>query len=940
MKHLQKLFTGIMGALFMIIAATCCTYAQNMNQPIPMDDSVRTGTLPNGMKYYIRRNTKPEHRVELRLAVDAGSMEENDNQQGLAHFNEHVSFDGTGEFKKNNIINFLELSGVKFGADLNAYTSFDETVYKMQVPTDSADVFNKAIQIIYDWTHLNLFDSAEIENERGIVISERRLGLGAFQRMEEQFWPVLFKDSKYALRIPIGKLDVLQHASHATLKQFYLDWYRPDLMAVIIVGDIDVNKTEQMIKAKFSDIPNKPNARPLVTHPVPDNKELLIAKATDKECPYNIVEMTVKHDKTHTRTLGDLRRDMVQDLFSAMLNDRLQEIEKEANPPFFYSQVDIGELVRSKDAFNAVALVKDGGYETGLRALLTEVERVKRYGFTPGEFERAKKDLLREKETAVKEEDKTKSKQYASEYVNAYLEQEPVPSVDFEYNFCKNNLGGIKVDEVNNIAREWIPDNGQNSVIIIMAPQKDSASLPPDDSIRAVFNEVKTEKITPYVDKTSSQPLMATKPAAGKIVDEKQIKELGITEWKLSNGVKVVLKPTDFKNDEVLFSAYRWGGASVAPDNDYESAVMAAEIENESGIGPFNSTVLEKMLAGKVVDVSPEINDLSEGFGGSFSPQDMETAFQLMNLYFTQPRKDDTAYTSLIGQIKAEVQNRSNAPSSVFSDTIQTTMSSYNYHRRPFTMSVVNEIDETKAFNFYKESFSDAGGFTFFFIGNFKPDSIKPFVETYLASLPEGNGKHEWKDEGIRYPEGVITKTVVKGKEPKSSVEIIFTGKASYDRKNVRDMEALSALLSIRLREQLRQNMGDVYGVGARGAIAHYPKEEYKFTIAFSCAPEKVKELVDATFKVLDSVKQFGAGDANMQKIKETFHRQREVDIKDNKFWLNAISEAYKDNEDLTDILSFDKWVDGLTSDDLKHLAAKYLDMKNYAEFVLVPEQQ
>ncbi len=555
MKNFLKLSATCIVVLCTVVIIPFKLSAQNPDKPIPFDDSVRMGKLSNGMMYYIRRNVKPEHRAELRLAVNAGAMEENDDQQGLAHFNEHVSFDGTGDFKKNDIINFLESSGVKFGADLNAYTSFDETVYMIQIPTDSETVFNKAIQIMYDWTHLNLFDSIEIEKERGIVISERRLGLGAFQRMQEQYWPVLFKNSRYALRIPIGKLDVLQNCKHSTLEQFYKDWYRPDLMAVVAVGDFDVDKVEKMIKEKFSSIPVKPNPRPLVSYPVPDNKELLIAKATDKECPYNIIELEVKHEKEYTRTPADYRRDLTFELFSSMLNSRIQELQKQENPPFLFAQTGIGGQVRTKDAFSAFGVVKGGNIQTGLETLLTEVERVKRYGFTPGEFDRAKKELLRKKETEVKESDKTESRKIVNKYVQAYLEKEPVPSVDWEYTFCRKNLDGIKVDEVNNVAKEWITDNGQNTVIIIQAPQKDSANLPADDTLRNIFNKVKKEKIAPYIDKTSTKPLMATKPVPGKLVDEKQIKDLGVTEWKLSNGVKVVLKPTDFKNDEVLFNA-------------------------------------------------------------------------------------------------------------------------------------------------------------------------------------------------------------------------------------------------------------------------------------------------------------------------------------------------------------------------------------------------
>jgi zinc protease len=937
MKSLFKLYVPLLAFFFAVLVQPI--HAQNLSQPIPMDDSIRTGVLPNGMTYYIRRNHKPENRAELRLAVNVGSMEENDDQQGLAHFNEHMAFDGTQHFKKNEIIDFLEKSGVKFGADLNAYTSFDETVYKIQVPTDSQAIFNKAIQILDDWTYNLEYDSVKIEKERGVVISERRLGLGAFQRMEDKYWPILFKDSRYAERIPIGKLDVLQNCKHATLEQFRLDWYRPELMAVIVVGDFDVNKVEKMVIETFSKTPVKPNARPLVPYPVPDNKELLIAKTTDKEMPYNFIEITVKHDKEHERTLDDMRRDMIHQLFSTMLNDRLQELQKQTPSPFSFAQTDIGELVRTKDAFNAFALVKSGGVDTGLEVLLTAIEKVKRFGFTPTEFDRAKEDLMRQEESQFKEKDKTESKNYVEQYVDAYLEKEPVPGIEFEYAFYKKNIDGIKIDEVNQVAKDWITDNGQNTVIVIQSPQKDSASLPTDAAIKAVYTKVKSEDLKPYVDKTSNKPLMAVMPTAGKVTEEKQIKDLGITEWKLSNGIKVVLKPTDFKNDEVVFNAYRWGGNSLYPDNENISATFSANIEDQAGIGAFNSTTLDKMLQGKIVEVSPQLNELSEGFNGKFSPQDIETAMQLINLYFTQPRKDDTAYGAFMDQMKSFIQNRSDDPSSIFQDTIQTVMSQHSYRRRPMSLNVLNEADENTAFNIYKERFSDAGDFTFFFVGSFTLEQIKPLVELYLASLTVKNEPHSYKDLGIKTPTGVINKTVYKGTEPKSSVQIVFTGPAQYSIKDQRNMQALSNVLDIMLRMQLRQQMSGVYGVYAAGNITHYPKQEYKYTIAFGCDPKMVDTLTKAAFLEIDSLKRFGASDVNLRKIKESFHRERESALKENSFWLNAVSQGYKDNTDVMAILTFDAWVDSLTSDDIKHLANQYFNMSNYAKFILMPEK-
>jgi len=938
----MKKLLPLISALLLLMLNTTIVTAQTdgLDKPIPMDSAIRSGTLPNGMKYFIRRNVKPEKRVELRLAVNAGSVLENDDQQGLAHFNEHMAFNGTKNFAKNDVVNFLESSGVKFGADLNAYTSFDETVYMLQIPTDSEKIFLKGFQILEDWSHNLSFDSVEIDKERGVVISERRLGLGAFQRMQAQYWPVLFKGSRYADRIPIGKLDVLENCKHSTLKQFYYDWYRPELMAVVVVGDVDVDKVEKLIKDKFAGIPNKPNARPREFFQVPDNKGLMIAKASDKEDPYNVIQLVYKHSKLHTKTLADMKRDMTAELFSNMLRSRLQELQKQSNPPFLFSFVGIDGLVRTKDAFTAFAYVNGKGVETGISTLVTECERAKRFGFTASELERQKKEMLRKAEESVKEKDKTESRNYVNEYVNDYLDEDAMPSAEFTYNFYKRHLPGVTVEDINKVCKEWITNDGENAVIVLMSPSKDSASVPADDTIRHIFESIQKKELKPYVDKTSDKPLMATKPTPGKVTDTKEIKELGITEWTLSNGVKVFLKPTDFKNDEILFSAYRWGGTSLYSNADYMSAANAAQITDQSGLGQFSSTTLEKMLTGKVVGVSPFMGELSEGLTGQCSPQDMETEFQMTNMYFTQPRKDDTAFQAYISQNKGLIENRSVDPSSTFTDTVTATMSSYNFRRRPATVSILNEINENRAYEIYKEQFSDATGYTFFFVGSFKLDQIKPYIETYIASLPVKSAAPTWKDIGLTVPKGMINKTVYKGKEPKASVQIIFSGTCEFNRKNRMDLYALSSLLSIKLREQLREEMSGVYGVGANGSMTHYPKQEYKFTIGFGCAPERVDELLTAAFKEIDSVKNMGASDVNLNKIKETMKRQREVDLKDNRFWLNTLSQNDQNNENILDLLDFNKYVDGLTSADFKRLANMYLNMNNYAKFVLMPEKQ
>jgi zinc protease len=935
----MNIFRTLFAALIIAVSFSYSA-AQDLNQPIPNDSLVRTGILPNGMTYYLKKNLKPEKRAELRLAVNAGAMEENDEQRGLAHFCEHMCFDGTTHFRQKEIINFLESSGVKFGADLNAYTSFDETVYKIQIPTDSEQLFKKAVEILEDWTHNVSFDSDAIEKERGIVISERRLGLGANERMREKWWPVLFHGSRYAERIPIGKLDILEHCAHSTLKQFYKTWYRPDLMALVIVGDIDLDKVEKMIKKDFSYIPSPKDEQPRVDYPVPDTKDLLVAEATDKEATNTVIQLMYKHEAEQTKTLADLRRNFIHKLYSDMFNNRLQEISKQANPPLLYSGVEIGPLVRTKDVYGAYALVNDSGTARGLETLLTENERVKRFGFTPTELDRAKKEMLRSLQHETEEMDKTDSRRFVEQYVRDFLEKQPYPGIDFEYRFFKQIEDGITLAEVNKVAANWITNDGRNAVIIITAPQKDSAILPSEQKIKDMFADISQKELKPYVDKVNNKPLMSDMPTPGKVVSEKTIKEFGITEWTLSNGVRVVLKPTDFKNDEILFNAYRWGGTSLYPDKDFESASHAASIEDESGIGDFSSTALDKMLAGKIVEVHPELSELSNGFSGKCAPEDLETAFQIINLYCTRPRKDDTAFRSYIDKQNGIIENQNAEPNKAFMDTVQLTMSRYNFRRRPLTPEILKEIDENSAFGIYKKEFSDAGGMTFFFAGNFKPDEIKPLVEKYLGSLPASKNKSMWKDLGIIPPTGLVAKTVYRGKEPKSSVLLMYTGPFEYNRHNRIEMSALSSLISIRLREQLRQVMSGVYGVFANGSVTHYPQQRYTFFIYFGCAPEKADTLINAALKVIDSVKQFGAGKINIQKIKETFEREHQVQLKENSYWLNTISQNDENGENLMEILDFDKQVESLNDNDFKRLATKYLSQTNFAKFVLMPQKQ
>ncbi len=909
-----------------------------LKSALPLDPKVRMGTLKNGMKYYIRQNSKPEKRAEFRLAVNAGSTSENDDQQGLAHLVEHMAFNGTKNFKKNELVDYLESVGTKFGAHLNAYTSFDETVYMIQLPTDSESIVNKGLQILEEWSHSLLFDSVEVEKERGVVIEEWRLGQGADERMRRKYWPILFNDSRYAERLPIGKKEIIEKCSQATLRSFYADWYRPDIMAVIAVGDFDLNEMENKIKKQFNDVPSKANPRAVKAYTVPDNKEIQIATATDKEARYSMVDLFYKQPPQITKTVEDYRRTIAQSLFSGMLNARMSELQRQADPPFMFSYSGYGDLVRNKYAYTSAAGCKEDGILRALQTLVTENERVRRFGFTETELQRQKAEMMSGMTESYNERDKTESRNFAREYVSNFLTQEPMPGIEFEYNIYKTYLEGITLAEVNAFAEKWITD-GENCVVLITAPEKETTKMPDDEKIRSVMKGMRQLDLKPYEDKVVNKPLVEGNLPGAKIVSEKTIDPFGITEFKLSNGVRVALKPTDFKNDEILFTSYSWGGWSLYAENDFHSAVSCDEIVDQCGVGEFDVTALEKLLSGKIVGGSPYVSELQQGMNGSCAPKDLETLMQLIYKYVTDPREDKDAFQSYIETRKGFLQNKNSDPQSIFRDTVSYAMSGYNFRYKPMTVETLKEISLPRALEIYKERFKDASGFTFVFVGNFKVDEMKALCEKYLGSLPSANKSETWKDLGIRAPQGQFEKVVKKGVEPKSSVSLRFTMPFEYTRQHRSEVNALMKLVNIRLREVLREDKSGVYGVSCNASPKHYPVSGLEVTIGFGCAPGNVDMLIKAAEDVIAEVKSKDCDEKNLIKIKETALRERETGLKENQFWLNTISSNYQNNEDLTEINGYTDWVNKLTGADLKAFANKYLLTTNYAKFILSPEK-
>lgn len=914
---------------------------QPADAPVEVDDSpaltldpdVRTGVLDNGLTYYVLAHGKPENRVLLWLAVDAGSVLEEDDQRGLAHFVEHMAFNGTARFEKNTMIDFFERSGMDFGADVNAFTSFDETVYMLQVPTDDSKLLSTGYDVLEDWAGAVSFDPAEVDKERGVVIEEWRLGRGASQRVFDKQWPVFLAGSKYAERKPIGEKAILETAPVERLEAFYRDWYRPDNMAVIVVGDIDPAAAEQEIRARFGDLKNPANAPERINVPVPLLEETRIDVQTDKEMSMTQVSVAIKGPRSGFATENDYRDDLVEGMFHAMLRARLDEIRQRPDAPFAFSFSFTSEMGRAVDVFRLFAGAKPGQADAAIEALLVEVERVRRHGFLETELERVKAEHLRDLEREVAEADKVDGNGYAFGLVNHFLEGRTMISPKADLELARKYLPTVTLDEVNRFAEVWT--NRKDRVISASGPSRDK--MPTDAALLAIADGIANKPVAPWEDAGTSGSLMAQAPKAGTIVDEQRVDEIGVRVWTLSNGARVVIKPTDFKNDEVLFEAFSPGGHSTASDAVFPSAEWADGIVRQSGVGEHDAVALGKLLTGKVVHVRPFIDELEEGMRGSASPQDLEALMQLVHLYFTAPRRDPRAFEAWKGQMNAFFRNRDLNPQTVFFDEFNRAFNGDHPRRQPPTAKRVEAVDHAKALAFYEERFADASDFTFVFVGNVDEARLRGLATTYLASLPSGDRKDRWRDVKVRPPKGVEKVRVSKGQDPKSFVMLAFHGDTKWSPEAEEDIAMLAEVLGIRLREILREDMSGVYGVFTNGSIERRPKQRYQYFVGFGCSPENADKLTKAVFDLVETVKQKGVDQETLDKVKEQYRRGLETSKKENQFWVRELAEHYRYGTDPRKILELDEVIERVSSTNVQKAARKYLG-KRYVDALLMPE--
>ncbi len=927
-------------ALLIFILISTVSIAQvKLTDPLPVSPEIKVGKLANGLTYYIRKNARPENKVELRLVIKAGSILEDDDQQGLAHFMEHMSFNGTQHFKKNELVSFLQSIGVEFGADLNAYTGFDETVYILPIPTDKKENLEKGLLVLEDWASAATLDAAEINKERGVVLEESRLGKGAEDRMNKVIYPKLFEGSKYAQRLPIGKDEILKTFKPEALKRFYKEWYRPDLMAVIAVGDMDPLAVETMIKAHFGKLKNPVKERTRSYAEITSRKKSEGIVVTDKEAQNHILQISFPYTVNKPEvTVEDYREAMLRMLFGSMLSTRMQELTQKAEPPFVYGGSSLGGFVHGYEGFSSFAVIGKAGVEPAINALVQENERARQFGFTTSELERTKKSMMRSIERAYNERDKSESGSYADEYIQNFLEQEPIPGIENEYRYHQQFLESISLDEVNQFAARHIPV-AENKLVILNGPDHSDFKMPTGDELLAFVANAEKRPVAAYEEKAIASSLMDKAPTGGSIASEKENKELGFTELTLSNGVQVILKATDFKNDQVLMNATRFGGQSLYDLKDNLNASSATAIVSTMGVGDFAPLDLRKVLAGKTVNASPRMGAISEGFGGQCGSADVETLLQLTFLYFTQPRKDTELFNSFVNKQQSLYQNMMSNPQAVYQDSLQKIL----YHNHPRAPRLPKAEDFAKinldrSLEIYKERFGNANGFTFIFTGSFELAKMKQLVTTYLGSLPSSTRTSSFKDIGLRPVKGVVKKEVKKGSEPKSFVTLIFTGEAPYSDQAQLQLQTLVEVVNIKLLENLREELSGIYGGGMRGSLSKNPYNSYSVSVSFPCGPENVDKLINATWSEIEKIKANGPSESDLNKVKETNTKQYLENVKDNSYWLAKLQQTVELGSNPADILTGEKRINSVTAKEVKEAANKYLNEKNYVQVILNPE--
>ncbi|SDZ79849.1 zinc protease [Porphyromonadaceae bacterium KH3R12] len=924
----------------LLLVTGLVAYAQQ-NPPLPVDPKVRTGKLENGLTYYIRQNNLPENRADFYIAQKVGSMQEEDNQAGLAHFLEHMAFNGTTNFPGKSMLNYLQDNGIKFGTNINAYTSFDETVYYISnIPTTNKNLVDSALLVLHDWSNAIALEEEELENERGVIREEWRTRGGAQQRLWDQLLPKMYPDSKYANRMPIGSIDVINNFKPEEIRAYYHRWYRPDLQGIIVVGDIDVDEMEQKIKELFSPIQLDEERAEREYYPVPDNKDPIVAIATDKEARNTQIMLFYKHDtmpdEFRNTQMGYIT-EYILNAAAAMMNQRFAEIIQKPDAPFTsaFAYDDNYFVAKTKDAWTVVAGSAEDKIESALAAMVRETERVKQHGFTASEYEVARTNILKGYEDAYNNRDKQRNSSYSQEYVRAFTDGEPIPGIEFEYQFLQAVAPNIPVEAINQTIQQLIGD--ENIVIAITGPDKEGLVYPGEDALLNVLASVQAETIEPYAEEVIDEPLVATPPTPGKIIKAEKDEAMDATVWTLENGMKVILKNTDFKDDQIVMTGTSAGGYSHYGAQDPVNSRLMSNVATLGGVGNFSATDLPKVLAGKTASAHPGISLTTQDFNGSSSIRDFETMLQLVYLYFTAPRQDNDAFQSFIQRMETQLKNQEAEPMVAFSDSVSSALYGDNPLTKRIKADDLKKVNYNRIMEMYAERFSNPGSFVFTFVGNIDEEKVRPVVEQYLASLPGKAEKGEFAKIPMNFREGSFENIFQREMQnPKASVFNTITGKTTRDMKNRILMSMFDQILDIIYTEKVREEEGGTYGVYAGGSISRYPEGQTILQIMFDTDPEKMKHLNQIVLNVLKEFAADGPRDSDFAKVKEYMNKSYNENLKENSYWLNILDNKYFYGED--NHTQYIETVNAITKADLRSFAKALLDQGNLKTIVMMPK--
>ncbi len=929
--------------LFVAVVIYCCNLQAQYNKAdlLPLNPKVTTGKLPNGITYYIMPNSKPEKKVELRLALQSGSVSEDDDQQGLAHMAEHMAFNGTKNFKKNDIVSFLQDIGVGFGNDLNAYTSFDRTVYILPIPTDKPGNLEKGFQVLEDWAHNVTYNTDDIEGERQIILEESRLGKGADDRMLQKWLPAYFNGSRFGSRLPIGKDSIISNFKPESIRNYYKDWYRPDLMAVIVVGDITKEKGMELITKHFGTIAPVANPRALPPFEFPAYKDDRAVVVTDKEATgFNVQIAWPAFTNNALTTVGDYKDYIIQSLFNAMLNARFREITQKPNPPFLYAGGNFGGFVKGFDQFSINAGTGTNDPSKAVKVLINEIERVNQFGFIAAELERAKKNLFSNYESQFKSKDKTESGNFVEEYLTLFLDGDAAPGIENEFGYVKQFLPEITLSDVNKLANK-LKESPKRFVNITGPEKTDGFKLPTNDELVAMVNTAAAEKVTAYEEKAIAADLLSKKPVAGKIIKKTANKIMGSTELLLSNGVSVTLKPTDFKADEIKLQAARFGGSSNYNLKDKYSAQYATAVQAAMGFGNFAPQDLTKTMSGKKASAGVSFTDTKDVISGNTTIKDLETMFQMLYLKVTEQRKDTALFNSFVSKNKSQVAGIMSNPQAAFIDTLFKFM----YSNNPMAPVAVphpeyfDKINLDRAMQIYKERLGDVTGMQFVIVGSFKEEAIIPFIEKYIASLPANGKKTTFKDNKVRPVRGNKLVEFKKGKEQKSLVMQMYSGDVAYSEDAALKAEAMTEALNIKIIEEIREKAQAIYGGGVLGGLEKYPYPNYTMMAQLPTGPEKVETVLTSLKGEIEKIQKNGPLPETLEKVKKQWLEKYRENLKDNDTWMNVLLNSKVEGTNTDRFINYEKYVKAITVADVQKASKVYLNSANMITAVQLPEK-